>query len=167
MFLYLPLRVYTLYLYFFILVLSFLSVLMPTSRQQSHFSNVYSFSGPCGGQILVSVFYFYFCLRSTMPAPYLMVHCGCRHPPSSDFPQWSGIPTTLSLECGVGGVSLPRVSRHTPSSMGPSSTGLWTNACMAANPANAPSGSFHLAFKAANHSINAVRYCFNYCLSTS
>ena len=58
-------------------------------------------------------------------------------------------------------------TRQATSSTSPSSTGLWTNASRAANTANAPSGSFHLAFKAANHSINVVRYCFNYCLSTS
>ena len=45
------------------------------------------------------------------------------------------------------------VTRQTTSSIGPSLTGHWTNDFMAANPANAPSGSFHLAFKAANHSI--------------
>ena len=45
------------------------------------------------------------------------------------------------------------VTRQATSSIGPSLTGHWTNDFMAANPANAPSGSFHLAFKAANHSI--------------
>ena len=54
---------------FFISVLSFLSVLMLTPRQQNHFSHIYSFSRPCGGQILVSVFIFSICLCSTMPAP--------------------------------------------------------------------------------------------------
>ena len=53
----------------FISVLSFLSVLMLTPRQQSDFSHIYSFSRPCGGQILLSVFIFSICLCSTMPAP--------------------------------------------------------------------------------------------------
>ena len=93
---------------------------MPTPRQQSFFSHVYSCSGPCGGQILVSVFFIFLfacvlrCLR-----PYLLVHCGCRHPPSSDFPWWSGVPTTSSLECGAGGVCPPCVSRHCPVSHSP------------------------------------------------
>ena len=43
------------------------------------------------------------CLR-----PYLLLHCGCRHPSSSDFPWWGGVPTTSSQECGAGGVCPPR-----------------------------------------------------------
>ena len=104
MFLYLPLRVCTLYIYyFFISVVSLLSVLVLTPRQQNYFSHNYSFSGPCCGQILVSVFIFLFACVLRCLLPYLMVHCGCRHPPSSDFP------TTSSLECGAGGVSPPFV----------------------------------------------------------
>ena len=113
MFLYLPLSVYTLYIYFF-----YFSFILPVGphanpRQQSHFSHIYSFSGPCGGQILVSVFIFLFACVLRCLRPYQMVHCGCRHPSSLDSPWWSGVPITSSLECGAGGVSAPRVSRHT------------------------------------------------------
>ena len=50
-------------------IVSFLSVLVPTPRQQSYFSHNHSFSGPCNGQILVSVFNFLSACVYTMPAP--------------------------------------------------------------------------------------------------
>ena len=66
---------------FFSSIVFSLSVLLPTSRQQSYLSHNHSFSRPCNGQILVSVLLiFYFaCAVGCLP-PYLMVHCGCKHP---------------------------------------------------------------------------------------
>ena len=53
-------------------IVSFLSVLVPTPCQQSYFSHNHSFSRPCNGQILVSVFLnFLFACVGRMPAPVL------------------------------------------------------------------------------------------------
>ena len=54
---YLPLRVNTLHIYFIILVI--LLVGPHANSSVSRVTHVYSCSGPCGGQILVSVFFSY------------------------------------------------------------------------------------------------------------
>ena len=99
---------------FFISVLSFLSVLMLTPCQQSHFSHVYSFSRPCGGQILVSVFIFSICLCSTMLAPVPNGTLWLQTSPSLGLPlvEWRPHYLVPGVWCGRG-VSATRFPTHT------------------------------------------------------
>ena len=99
---------------FFSSIMSSLSVLLPTSRQQSYLSHNHSFSRPCNGQILVSVLLiFYFaCAVGCLP-PYLMVHCGCRHPLFRACLSGAASPLFRPWSDAAGGVSPPRVfPRH-------------------------------------------------------
>ena len=92
----------------FIFRVSFLSVLMLTPRSAESLPSRLQFLWALWRPNLCFSFSLSACVLRCL-CPYLLVHCGCRHPSSSDFPWWGGIPTTSSQECGAGGVCPPCV----------------------------------------------------------